>query len=108
MVVGKCKGGRKSGRAPKGKWKMRAAAHLDGCTLDPHRLLSPTPPHPPPLSVVKSTFLVCHFSPPCLFVFFFFNFFSTFIYFWDRERQSMNGGGAEREGDTESETGSRL
>ena len=29
-------------------------------------------------------------------------------YFWDRERQSMNGGGAEREGDTESETGSRL
>ena len=39
---------------------------------------------------------------------FFFNFFSTFIYFWDRERQSMNGGGAERDGDTESETGSRL
>ena len=38
---------------------------------------------------------------------FFFNFL-TFIYFWDRERQSMNGGGAEREGDTESETGSRL
>ena len=36
------------------------------------------------------------------------NFFSTFIYFWDRERQSMNGGGAEREGDTEWETGSRL
>ena len=34
-----------------------------------------------------------------------FFFFSTFIYFWDRERQSMNGGGAEREGDTESETG---
>ena len=30
-------------------------------------------------------------------------FVSTFIYFWDRERQSMNGGGAEREGDTESE-----
>ena len=37
-----------------------------------------------------------------------FFFFSTFIYFGDRERQSMNGGGAEREGDTESETGSRL
>ena len=35
-------------------------------------------------------------------------FFLTFIYFWDRERQSMNGGGSEREGDTESETGSRL
>ena len=37
-------------------------------------------------------------------------FFSSnvFIYFWDRERQSMNGGGAEREGDIESETGSRL
>ena len=31
-----------------------------------------------------------------------------FIYFWDKERQSMNRGGAEREGDTESETGSRL
>ena len=37
-----------------------------------------------------------------------FFFFLTFIYFWDRERQSMNGGGAEREGDTESEAGSRL
>ena len=31
-----------------------------------------------------------------------------FIYFWDRERQSMSGEGAEREGDTESETGPRL
>ena len=31
-----------------------------------------------------------------------------FIYFWDRERQSMNGEGPEREGDTESEAGSRL
>ena len=31
-----------------------------------------------------------------------------FIYFWDRERQSMNGGRVEREGDTESEAGSRL
>ena len=30
------------------------------------------------------------------------------VYFWDTERQSMNGGGAEREGDTESEAGSRL
>ena len=29
-----------------------------------------------------------------------------FISFWDR--QSMSGGGAEREGDTESEAGSRL
>ena len=43
------------------------------------------------------------------FFFLFFNFFfNVFIYFWERERQSMNGGGAEREGDTESETGSRL
>ena len=31
-----------------------------------------------------------------------------FIYFWDRERQSTSGGGAEREGDTESKAGSRL
>ena len=31
-----------------------------------------------------------------------------FIYFWDRERQSMNGGGSEREGDTEAEAGSEL
>ena len=31
-----------------------------------------------------------------------------FIYFWDRERHSMNRGGSEREGDTDSETGSRL
>ena len=31
-----------------------------------------------------------------------------FIYFWDRERQTMSRGGAEREGDTESKAGSRL
>ena len=41
-------------------------------------------------------------------LFFFINFFSTFIYFWDRERQSMNRGGAEREGDTVLEAGFRL
>ena len=29
-------------------------------------------------------------------------------YFWDRERQSVSGEGAEREGDTESEAGSKL
>ena len=28
--------------------------------------------------------------------------------FWGRERQSASGGGAEREGDTESKAGSRL
>ena len=41
---------------------------------------------------------------------FFILFFKIFfnVYFWDRERQSMNEGGAEREGDTESEAGSRL
>ena len=31
-----------------------------------------------------------------------------FVYFWERGRQSTSGGGAEREGDTESEAGSRL
>ena len=30
----------------------------------------------------------------------FFLIFFKYIYFWDRERQSMNGGGSEREGDT--------
>ena len=53
--------------------------------------------------VAMITFILFFFT-----LFFFFYFFSTFIYFWDRERQSMNGRGAEREGDTESETGSRL
>ena len=38
------------------------------------------------------------------FLFFFFNIFSMFIF----ERQRMNGGGAEREGHTESVAGSRL
>ena len=31
-----------------------------------------------------------------------------FIYFWERQRQKMSGFGSEREGDTESEVGSRL
>ena len=51
-------------------------------------------------AIFSSAALYCH-----LFKNFFFN---VFHLFWDRERQSMNGGGAEREGDTESETGSRL
>ena len=38
------------------------------------------------------------------FVFFKKKFFFQRLFFGDRERQSMNGGGAEREGDTESET----
>ena len=43
------------------------------------------------------------------FILFYFIFFcNVYFYFWDRERQSMNGGGAEREGDTEPETGPRL
>ena len=40
------------------------------------------------------------------------NIFLMFIHFWERERErereSVSGGGAEREGDTESEAGSRL
>ena len=31
-----------------------------------------------------------------------------FIYFWERQRQNVSGLGAEREGDTETEAGSRL
>ena len=50
--------------------------------------------------------LLCNFCKSMFVCFFIFSTF--FIYLWDRERQSMNGGGAEREGDTESETGSRL
>ena len=39
---------------------------------------------------------------------FVFVFVFTFIYFRETERDSVNRGGAEREGDTESEAGSRL
>ena len=38
----------------------------------------------------------------------FFIFFNVYSFLRDRERQSMSGEGAEREGDTESEAGSRL
>ena len=34
-------------------------------------------------------------------------FFFQLLFIFGTERQSMNGGGAEREGDTESETGSK-
>ena len=44
----------------------------------------------------------------CPFLVFFLNFFLMFIFERERERQSMNGGGAEREVGTESEAGSRL
>ena len=39
---------------------------------------------------------------------FFCFFFLMFIYFWERDRDSMSRGGAEREGVTESEAGSRF
>ena len=39
---------------------------------------------------------------------FFFNFLNVYSYLRDRERQSVSRGGAEREGDTESEAGSSL
>ena len=35
-------------------------------------------------------------------------FFLMFLYFQERERLSASGGGAERQGDTESEAGSRI
>ena len=35
-------------------------------------------------------------------------FFNVHLFLTERERQSMSGGGAEREGNTESEAGSRL
>ena len=31
-----------------------------------------------------------------------------FVYFWEKQRQNASGLGAEREGDTEAEAGSRL
>ena len=37
-----------------------------------------------------------------------FFFFNIYLFLRDTERQSASGGGTEREGDTESETGSRL
>ena len=36
------------------------------------------------------------------------SFFLEFMFIFERETQSMSGGSAEREGDTESEAGSRL
>ena len=36
------------------------------------------------------------------------HFFNVYLFLRERERQSSSGGGAEREGDTESEAGSRL
>ena len=42
-----------------------------------------------------------------MFILFYFNFFSTFIYFWETDTEPEQGR-AERKGDTESEAGSRL
>ena len=41
-------------------------------------------------------------------VFFFFLIFNIYSFLKERERQRVNGGGAEREGDTESEAGCGL
>ena len=48
----------------------------------------------------------CIYELRTVLIFYFFNFQCLFIF--ERERQSVSKGGAEREGDTESEAGSRL
>ena len=48
----------------------------------------------------RDTWLAQSTEAVTLFFFLIF-FFKVFIYFWDRDRQSMSRGGAEREGDTE-------
>ena len=53
-------------------------------------------------ATLVSSIPTCFLFSPLLFLIFF-NF-----YFWHTERQSMSGGEAEREGDTELEAGSRL
>ena len=40
----------------------------------------------------------------CVYLLYFFK----ILFIFEREKESMSGGGAEREGDTESEAGSRL
>ena len=47
-------------------------------------------------------------APELTLFFFFIIFFNIYSFLRDRERQSVSRGGAEREGDTESEAGSRL
>ena len=42
------------------------------------------------------------------FILFYCHFFNVYLFLRERERQSISRGGAEREGDTESEAGSRL
>ena len=53
-------------------------------------------------------YLDSHISFLFLKISFFKNFFYRFIYFSEPETESMGGEGAETEGDTESEAGSRL
>ena len=63
------------------------------------------------LGLSYMAFMILRYDPsiPTFFFFFFFIFFlKIYLFLGERERQSMNGRGAEREGDTESETGSRL
>ena len=68
-----------------------------------------------PLQVSLLNFRICkrHFRDHFFLKFFFLSFFLllivlTFTYFGETERDSVSRGGAEREGDTESEAGSRL
>ena len=54
------------------------------------------------VSLVMRTFKIYCLSS------FFETFFNVYLFLRERERQKMSGGGAEREGDTESQVGSRL
>ena len=60
--------------------------------------------------MVKGVLLFCVFYKRALGLkLFFFTFIYLFnVFIFEGERQSMSGGGAEREGDTESKAGSRL
>ena len=68
---------------------------------EPKSAAQPTePPRRPQKKMFKyhmlSLFLPFTFAFCDFFNFYLFLFFLTFIYFWHRERQSMNGGGSER------------
>ena len=63
--------------------------------------------------ILEFLFRLCLFKllyrvKPAVSFYFFIYFFNVYLFLRDTERQSMSRGGAEREGDTESEAGSRL
>ena len=85
-----------------------SARHIPQTEANPAGSLLPDKPLEAPISLLSASPLPLRLHWPVIKGKIFKNFFNVYLFIFERERQSTSRGRADREGDTESEAGSRL